>query len=138
VAWLVPTLLIALITSLGTLFSFTSVLLLFLYIGLALSLIWVYMQVIRHTTLREGAFRFFPLVPGMVIVLSVVVIVGQAVHLIIVSCIALAVCALLGLLMERRVRLHRSRDIAMNSAECRGPLRVLADGSFMVAEVEPE
>jgi amino acid transporter len=138
VLWLVPTLIIALITSLGALFSFTSVLLLFLYIGLSLSAVWVYVQVVRHTTLREGVFRFFPLVPVMVIVLSVVVIAGQAVHLIVISCVAFLACLVLGLLMERQIRVYRSREIAQNSADCRGPLRSLQDGSFAVAQVEPE
>jgi amino acid transporter len=137
VLWLAPTLIIALITSLGALFSFTSVLLLFLYIGLALSSVWVYLQVVRHTDLREGAFRLFPLVPAMVTVLSVVVIAGQAGNLILVSCIAFVVCAVLGFLMERSIGLFRAQDIALNSTACRGPLRVLPDGTFAVQEIDP-
>ena len=115
ILWLVPTLIIGILTSLAKLFAFTSVMLLIDYSAIAASAIWFYIQVGRRTKLRTGAFRWFPLLPGAVIVFSITLLVMQPVNTILVAAAVLAVTFVIAVAVERSFSLPRGDEIVANS-----------------------
>lgn len=122
VAWLLPTLIIGLATGLAGLFAFTSVMLLIDYIAISFSAIWLYLQVGRKMSLKDGAFRWFPLLPGAVIVFAAALLVTQPINLIITSAVVLAVTFLVALAIERTFTVPRGEEIAATSQAVGGSL----------------
>jgi amino acid transporter len=128
ILWLVPTLIIGLVTSLDKLFDFTSVMLLIDYIGLSASAIWLYVQ-IRDKIKKEGAFRWFPLVPGAVIVFSLALLALQPGFEIGVALAFLAVAFALAMAAERSLSIPKADEIETNSQLAGGPIGKAAESA---------
>jgi amino acid transporter len=115
VVWLIPTVAFVLSERLQQLFVFSAVMLLFAYIAMALTASFFYLRVGRSAGLRTGAFRWFPLVPAIVIGFSVLGLVKQSWHDVRVALWILLGAAVVGFVRHRSVTLRSSPDIAANS-----------------------
>jgi amino acid transporter len=115
VVWLIPTVAFVLSERLQQLFVFSAVMLLFAYIAMALTASFFYLRVGRAAGLRTGAFRWFPLVPAIVIGFSVLGLVKQSWHDVRVALWILLGAAVVGFVRHRSVTLRSSPDIAANS-----------------------
>lgn len=115
VIWIIPSLLLAVLSSLQSLFSFTSVVLIIDYILLSLAAVWFYVKAGRPLGIRDGAFRWFPLVPAIVIVFGVLILVLQPVSQILISLAIFAAAFILALGVFKSPRLNDQTQIVENS-----------------------
>ncbi len=123
IVWLVPSLLLAILSSLNNLFVFTSVVLVVDYILMALGAVWFYVKAGHSLGMKDGAFRWFPLVPLIVIVSGVFMIVlepnayiGDAAGLFAVAC-------LVSWIVHRRIR-PSTKDELLNTARNAGSILI--------------
>lgn len=117
IVWLVPSLLLAILSSLQSLFVFTSVVLVVDYMLLALGAVWFYLVAGRSLGIRDGAFRWFPLMPLIVIAAGILMIalqpngqILQATGVFVVACIVAAV-------VHKKVRPATKNELIENAQQ---------------------
>lgn len=115
VIWLIPTVAFAVSQKLQELFVFSAVMLLFAYIAMSLTASYFYLRVGRVAGLRNGAFRWFPLVPAIVIGFSILGLVKQPWSDVRTALWILLGGAVVGFVRHRSVSLHSKQTIAANS-----------------------
>lgn len=115
VIWLIPTVAFVLSQKLQQLFVFSAVMLLFAYIAMSLTASFFYLRVGRRAGLRTGAFRWFPMVPAIVIAFSVLGLVKQPWHDVRIALWILLGAAVVGFVRHRSVTFHSSPAIAANA-----------------------
>jgi len=125
VVWLIPTVAFVLSSKLQQLFIFSAVMLLFAYIAMSVTACYFYIRVGRAAGLRSGAFRWFPLVPLIVIAFSVLGIVKQPWNDVRTGLWIVLGAAVVGLIRHRSVSPNSGPVISANSR---------ADGSDTLGE----
>jgi amino acid transporter len=113
--WLIPTVAFVLSTKLQELFVFSAVMLLFAYISMSLTASYFYLRVGRRAGLRMGAFRWFPMVPAIVIAFSVLGLVKQSWSDVRTALWILLGAAVVGFVRHRSLALNSGDKIAANS-----------------------
>lgn len=116
VIWLIPTVAFALSQKLQSLFVFSAVMLLFAYIAMSVAASYYYLRVGRDTGERTGAFRWFPMVPLIVVAFSVLGIVKQPWSDVRTALWILLGAVVVGFLRHRSLALLSSSAIAANSS----------------------
>lgn len=117
VVWLIPTVAFILSSKLQQLFIFSAVMLLFAYIAMSLTACLFYVRVGRAAGLRSGAFRWFPLVPVIVIAFSVLGIVKQPWHDVRTGLLITLGAGAVGLIRHRSVSINSGTLISAHSRE---------------------
>jgi amino acid transporter len=115
--WLIPTVAFVLSSKLQQLFIFSAVMLLFAYIAMSLTACFFYVRVGRGAGLRSGAFRWFPLVPVIVIAFSVLGIVKQSWHDVRTGLLIVLGAVVVGLIRHRSISLNSGPIISANSRD---------------------
>lgn len=113
--WLIPTVAFVLSSRLQQLFVFSAVMLLFAYTSMSLTACYFYLRVGRRAGLRIGAFRWFPMVPAIVIAFSILGLVKQAWGDVRTALWILLGAAVVGFVRHRSIALNTGDVIAANS-----------------------
>ncbi len=119
--WIVPTILVILVTALNTIFSFTGVTIMMSYIIVSVAGIWFYRETRQTFSLKNGAFWAFPLIPALVIVTSLVVIGLQPRNYIWISLSVLAAGVIVSLAVRRSFRPPRGQSLIAESRKAQSP-----------------
>jgi amino acid transporter len=115
VVWLIPTVAFALSQKLQSLFVFSAVMLLVAYIAMSVAASYYYVRVGRPAGARTGAFRWFPMVPLIVVAFSVLGIVKQPWSDVRTALWILLGAVVVGFLRHRSIALLSSPAIAANA-----------------------